>query len=247
MKTQNREKITLLSSRFCSASFPVISRISTFLGCEMSVCRSMTRSLLLPRHAESASKSSVLLSEEPSTGQKTPQNFCRGLAGLSEPMLLKKAGTSPAVDMPCRRHVLSVSGTDASNLSCLYSLFSSSFFFNPSLFLAQRLRASHTYCLWWLLTAGDRSNSATKKNKRSDVLRRSLLWKEQRDVNPSKKRCARGGGEVLWGARRPHQLSLLQLFSHKIGVRRCLLMGGKLACGTLHVLRVSNWSGAVEI
>lgn len=117
---KNTEKITLLSSRFCSASFPVLSRISTFLGCEMSVCRSMTRSLLLPRHAESASKSSVLLSEEPSTGQKTPQNFCRGLAGLSEPMLLKKAGTSPAVDMPRRRQVVLVSGADASSLSCLW-------------------------------------------------------------------------------------------------------------------------------
>lgn len=66
----------------------------------MSVCRSMTRPSLRPLHADSASKSSVLLSEEPSTGQNTPQNFCRGLAGLSEPMLLKKAGTSPAVDMP---------------------------------------------------------------------------------------------------------------------------------------------------
>lgn len=95
--------ITLLSSRFCSASFPVLSLISTFLGWEMSVCRSMTRPSLLPLHAESASKSSVLLSEEPSTGQNMPQNFCLDLAGLSEPMLLKKAGTSPAVDMPCRR------------------------------------------------------------------------------------------------------------------------------------------------
>lgn len=104
---QNPWKITLLSSRFCSASFPVLSRISTFLGWEMSVCRSMTRPLLLPLHAERASKSSVLLSEEPSTGQKTPQNFCLGLAGLSEPMLLKKAGTSSAVDMPCGREVLS--------------------------------------------------------------------------------------------------------------------------------------------
>lgn len=94
------EKITLLSSRFCSASFPVLSLISTFLGWEMSVCRSMTRPSLLPLHAESASKSSVLLSEEPSTGQNMPQNFCLGLEGLSEPMFLKKAGTSPAVDMP---------------------------------------------------------------------------------------------------------------------------------------------------
>lgn len=67
----------------------------------MSVCRSMTRPSLRPRHADSASKSSVLLSEEPSTGQNTPQNFCLGLAGLSEPMLLKKAGISPVVDMPC--------------------------------------------------------------------------------------------------------------------------------------------------
>lgn len=142
---KNTEKITLLSSRFCSASFPVLSRISTFLGCEMSVCRSMTRSLLLPRHAESASKSSVLLSEEPSTGQKTPQNFCRGLAGLSEPMLLKKAGTSPAVDMPRRRQVVLVSGVDASSLSCLWYFFCLSFsvffFFFSSLFLAQPLSA----------------------------------------------------------------------------------------------------------
>lgn len=94
------KKITLLSSRFCKASFPVLSLISTFLGWEMSVCRSMTRPSLLPLHDESASKSSVLLSEEPSTGQNMPQNFCLGLAGLSEPMFLKKAGTSPAVDMP---------------------------------------------------------------------------------------------------------------------------------------------------
>lgn len=138
MKVQNTEKYTLLLSRFCSASFPVISRISTFLGCEMSVCRSMTRLLLLPRHAESASKSSVLLSEEPSTGQKTPQNFCRGLAGLSEPMLLKKAGTSPAVDMPCRRQVVLAQMLQIS--ACI--------FLNPlSLFLAQRLRALHSYCL----------------------------------------------------------------------------------------------------
>lgn len=152
---RNTEKITLLSSRFCSASFPVLSRISTFLGCEMSVCRSMTRSLLLPRHAESASKSSVLLSEEPSTGQKTPQNFCRGLAGLSEPMLLKKAGTSPAVDMPRRRQVVLVSGADASSLSCLWCccfflsflLFFSFFSPFPSLFLAQPLRASHSHSL----------------------------------------------------------------------------------------------------
>lgn len=96
------EKITLLSSRFCRASFPVLSLISTFLGWEMSVCRSMTRPSLLPLHPERAPKSSVLLSEEPSTGQNTPQNFCLGLDGLSEPMLLKKSGTSPAVDMPCR-------------------------------------------------------------------------------------------------------------------------------------------------
>lgn len=96
-------KCTLLSSRFCRASFPVLSLISTFLGWEMSVCRSMTRPSLLPLHAESASKSSVLLSEEPSTGQNMPQNFCLGLAGLSEPMLLKNAGTSPAVDMPSSR------------------------------------------------------------------------------------------------------------------------------------------------
>lgn len=94
------KKITLLSSRFCRASFPVLSLISTFLGWEMSVCRSMTRPSLLPLHDESVSKSSVLLSEEPSTGQNMPQNFCLGLAGLSEPMFLKKAGTSPAVDMP---------------------------------------------------------------------------------------------------------------------------------------------------
>lgn len=138
MKVEHTKKITLLSSRFCSASFPVISLISTFLGCVMSVCRSMTRSLLLPRHAESASKSSVLLSDEPSTGQKTPQNFCRGLAGLSEPMLLKKAGTSPAVDMPFGRQVVLLSDTDALNLSCLYFFFFF-FLFYPSLFLAQRL------------------------------------------------------------------------------------------------------------
>ena len=96
------KRLTLLSSRFCRASFPVLSLISTFLGWVMSVCRSMTLpSLRPPLHADSASKSSVLLSEEPSTGQNMPQNFCLGLAGLSEPMLLKKAGTSsPAVDMP---------------------------------------------------------------------------------------------------------------------------------------------------
>lgn len=96
-----RQTVTFLSSRFCSASFPLLSLISTFLGLEMSVCRSMTRPSLRPLHADSASKSSVLLSEEPSTGQNTPQNFCLGLAGLSEPMFLKKAGTSPVVDMPC--------------------------------------------------------------------------------------------------------------------------------------------------
>jgi len=63
----------------------------------------MTREALLPLHAESASKSRVLLSAEPSTGQNIPQNFCLGLlAGLSEPMLWKKAGTSPAVDMAVR-------------------------------------------------------------------------------------------------------------------------------------------------
>lgn len=97
------KKLTLLSSRFCRASLPVLSLICTFLGWEMSVCRSMTRPSLRPLHEGGVSKSSVLLSEEPSTGQNTPQNFCLGLAGLSEPMLLKKAGTSPAVDMPGRR------------------------------------------------------------------------------------------------------------------------------------------------
>lgn len=35
----------------------------------------------------------VLFSEDPSTGQNMPQNFCRGL-GLPEPRFLKKAGTS---------------------------------------------------------------------------------------------------------------------------------------------------------
>lgn len=93
------ETVTLLSSRFCRASLPVLSLISTLRGWEMSVCRSMTRLSLRPLQADSASKSSVLLSEEPSTGQKTPQNFCLGLAGLSEPMPWKKAGTSPVVDM----------------------------------------------------------------------------------------------------------------------------------------------------
>lgn len=159
MNVQNGEKNTLLSSRFCSASFPVISRISTFLGCEMSVCRSMTRSLLLPRHAESESKSRVLLSEEPSTGQKTPQNFCRGLAGLSEPMLLKKAGISPAVDMPRRLLVGFVSGTDITNLNCSY-LFS--FFLSLSVPLLS-VYAPRTVTASGGMSAGDRSKSATWK------------------------------------------------------------------------------------
>lgn len=96
-----RREITRLSSRFWSASLPVLSRISTFLGWEMSLCRSMTLppAALRPLHADSASKSSVFASEEPSTGQNTPQNFCLGLLGLSEPTLWKKGGTSPAVDI----------------------------------------------------------------------------------------------------------------------------------------------------
>lgn len=39
----------------------------------------------------------VLFSEDPSTGQNMPQNFCRGL-GLPEPRFLKKAGTSSSSD-----------------------------------------------------------------------------------------------------------------------------------------------------
>lgn len=91
------KKITrFLSSRFWSASLPELSRISTFLGWLVTP-RAPT---LRPLHADSASKSSVLLSEEPSTGQNTPQNFCRGLGGLSEPTRLgKKGGTAPVVDM----------------------------------------------------------------------------------------------------------------------------------------------------
>ncbi|MEQ2176420.1 hypothetical protein GOODEAATRI_027799 [Goodea atripinnis] len=55
----------------------------------MSLCRSMTLPPeLLPLQADSASKSSVFASEEPSTGQNTPQNFCLGLEGLSEPTLV---------------------------------------------------------------------------------------------------------------------------------------------------------------
>lgn len=127
------QEITLLSSRFCRASFPVLSLISTLFGWEMSVCRSMTRPSLFPLQAESASKSRVLLSDEPSTGQNMPQNFCRGLAGLSEPILLKKAGTSPAVDMPTRRGgCCEVSGGVATqmlkSIRCLFSFFFSFFF-----------------------------------------------------------------------------------------------------------------------
>nr|KAG8536968.1 hypothetical protein GDO81_025317 [Engystomops pustulosus] len=46
-----------------------------------------------PRHADRESKLMVLFSEDPSTGQNIPQNFCLGF-GLPDPMFLKKAGTS---------------------------------------------------------------------------------------------------------------------------------------------------------
>lgn len=83
------------SFRFCRFSFPALLLISTFRGLETSFCLSITR----PFPEDSESKSSVLFSDEPSTGQNMPQNFCRGWLGLELPMFWKNEVASPTADI----------------------------------------------------------------------------------------------------------------------------------------------------